>query len=530
MFTNYRGRYVLFALLILLLVIPTNGFCQSKGFSVRIDKVLTNQFPKIELQVSVLDSQGFPVPDLSADAFKLKEDEKEITNFSLSSYQNVKEPIAVVLLLDTSGSMKATGNQTPLADSIAAASAFVSHLNTDDYVGIINFADSVTVQQDLTSDKSKIPEILSSLKADGATAMNDAIITAIQMLSNRSERRAIVLLTDGEPIGDQQYDFTTALSIASAKTIPIYPIGFGDINKEQLNKLAEMTGGIAQFQPDSEQLNQAFSSILNLFRQKYILEYQTSLPADGASHQVGVELTYQGESKSHSSNFIARQPIEISFPELVDGSYLVDNQEITINVDGLNPIDKVEAFLDDQLLVAFKNPPYVIDLDTKQFSTGNHVLRVTADDALGMHSVKSIKVIIELQKKGWIFWFIGLVSVSAVAVFVALGLRRKKRIPKIAQRALLVEIEGIQPGKVWNLDQPVTRLGRKSVDNEINLKGLGASRSHAVIERSQRGYVIRAVKEENPVLVNGITVREKILKDNEVIQLGESKFRFEYEK
>lgn len=526
-----KRKFIFAILLTFVLFVSLFGtvIAQTSGFQVQIDQILTNEFPKVQLNLSILNAQGFPITALTSNEISLKEDGKEIDNFSLSTFVNDEEPLAVVILIDTSGSMKPVGNQNPLGDAVAAASNFVDQLSADDYVAVISFADKVTLLQDLTTDKSDISMNLQSLRANGSTVMNDAIVSALNLLTNRSERRAIVLITDGRPDGDQKYNFNNALNLAAARSIPIYPIGFGDVDDEQLQKLAEMSGGIAQVKPDSQELSAAFSSILALFREKYALSYTSLLTADDASHQVEVRMDYQGESQSALINYVARDPIKVEFLQPAVGSVLSGRSDIQISVDTLNPISQVDFYIDDALITSFIDSSYVFSWDTKEFVAGEHTLRIVAHDTLGFETEKTATYIVELPRNERLYWGIGLV-VLVIGVIVFSIIRRGKTTKSLqsVRSAVLIELEGLNPGQEWNLKRNIIRLGRKMADNEIHLKGIDASRNQAVVERSKTGFCIRSLKPENPVIVNGESIEQHVLQPGDIIQMGESVFRFEY--
>ncbi|MGV8025612.1 MAG: VWA domain-containing protein [Anaerolineaceae bacterium] len=529
MFSHRKSHLAILLGFVVLLSLYGTAAAQASGFQIKIDQILTNKFPEVQLNLSILNTQGFPITGLTSEDITLKEDGKDIEGFNISTFSNNEEPLAIAILVDTSGSMKAVGDQDPLGDAVEAASAFINQLSADDYVAVISFADDVTLLQNLTADKSNASSNLRSLKADGATAMNDAVVTALNLLTDRSERRAIVLITDGRPQGDQKYDFNNALSLAAARSIPIYPIGFGDVNEDQLQKLAEMSGGVAQIKPGSQELSDALSSILALFRQKYSLTYISSLTEDDASHQVEVLLNYQGESQSAFINYVARNPINVEILQPTAENVIKDQVEIQVSVDALNPVSQVEIYIDDVLMQTFSQAPYLYNWNASDGIAGAHTIRVVAKDTLGFEDVKVLNAVVELPSNEWMYWAIGLVVLVVAAISIPLILRsRTKKTTENIQKAVLVETGGLQLGMEWDLDKNIIRLGRKMAENDIRLKGIDASRNHAVIERSKTGFCIRSLKPENPVIVNGENVEQRILQPGDVIQMGESFFRFEY--
>jgi hypothetical protein len=149
-------------------------------------------------------------------------------------------------------------------------------------------------------------------------------------------------------------------------------------------------------------------------------------------------------------------------------------------------------------------------------------------DEFGFADEAVLDVVVELQRQDWLYWLIGLVVLIAAALFISLGLRRRKIPPKAVQKAVLIEVKGHQPGAEWALDKEEVNLGRLAADNDIHLKGKQASRNHAKIEKTAKGYVITTKKRENPLIVNGQSTLQATLKENDTIKLGESVFRFEY--
>ena len=100
-------------------------------------------------------------------------------------------------------------------------------------------------------------------------------------------------------------------------------------------------------------------------------------------------------------------------------------------------------------------------------------------------------------------------------------------LPVAAGQAVLREMEGLNPNQVWPLTADEIHLGRKKDENDIPLQGLRASRRHADIRRYEANYVIYSLSQENPVLINNEPVVQQVLQPRDVIQAGESIFRFE---
>ena len=110
------------------------------------------KFPFIQAYISVSDTQGLPVKNLNTSNFTLSEDNHPVTDFKIVSAQNNVQPLAIVLAIDTSGSMGYGAPQTALQKSIQAAKAFIASLTTQDTVALVSFSDTPTMVQDFTTD------------------------------------------------------------------------------------------------------------------------------------------------------------------------------------------------------------------------------------------------------------------------------------------------------------------------------------------------------------------------------------------
>ncbi len=80
------------------------------------------------------------------------------------------------------------------------------------------------------------------------------------------------------------------------------------------------------------------------------------------------------------------------------------------------------------------------------------------------------------------------------------------------------------PQKVPVGDKPVT-IGRHA-DNVVVLNDVQASRFHAVIGRSQGGYIVKDLDSRNGTRLNGQPVKTAKLNEGDVVQVGETQFRF----
>ena len=91
----------------------------------------------VNVYLSVVDSAGNPIKDLTAENFTVSEDSQQVDIESVELVSD--EPINLVLVLDISGTMSGSG----IDSAKEAASNFIEGLADDDRVAVITFNDEI---------------------------------------------------------------------------------------------------------------------------------------------------------------------------------------------------------------------------------------------------------------------------------------------------------------------------------------------------------------------------------------------------
>ncbi len=176
-----------FRLLLLVFVSVSRVSAQEPPFTLKVD------VPFIPVDVSVEDTAGRPVNNLSADDFELYEDgiRQQIHYFS-----PVSTPYNVLLLLDRSGS-----TQHKWSFMQKAVAGFIASLRPQDHVAIGTFDSEFQMQVDWTADRGTavmaLPKLLNP-KTIGGTNFYEALEHALRREFRQvMGRRAVLVLTDG---------------------------------------------------------------------------------------------------------------------------------------------------------------------------------------------------------------------------------------------------------------------------------------------------------------------------------------------
>ncbi len=255
------------------------------------DEIISVESSIVVLNATITDAKGKAVTGLKQNQFKVLEDGQEQ---KLDVFEAEPTPFAAVILIDTSGSMESS---VSLARS--AAIRFLDGLRSDDVTAIYNFDSKVSLVQNFSNSRD-VAENLFNLKANGMTALNDAIFQAALELGKRNEkRRAIIVLSDGADTFSRRSS-DKALKAAVAANATIYTIdmaAFGSSSNGRaqsqgaLKNFAEKTGGKFITTPGGVAMREALKNIVEELGVQYTLGYQpTNLKKDGKWRAIEIKV------------------------------------------------------------------------------------------------------------------------------------------------------------------------------------------------------------------------------------------------
>ncbi|WP_377270494.1 extracellular solute-binding protein [Peterkaempfera sp. SMS 1(5)a] len=198
----------------------------------------------------------------------------------LDSYENqLRRPSRTVYVLDTSGSMEGdrlSRLKTALAGLTGTDNTPGKRFRDREEVTLMPFADTVKSVLTHTVEEGRQQQALKAiradtdaLRADGGTAIYSSLQEAYRYLGQRAGQAggdrftSIVLMTDGQnTAGGGAGDFNSfyAALPADQRSVPVFPILFGDSDRAELQHIADLTGG-RLFDAVGSSLSGAFEEI-----------------------------------------------------------------------------------------------------------------------------------------------------------------------------------------------------------------------------------------------------------------------------
>lgn len=274
----------------LLLAMPASALAADATLGVRVED--SSNLPALTLSVTL--PAELLGSSLSEPTFRVAENGVEAEVISAeSATEAAREPVDVVLVLDTSGSMKGA----PLSDALTAARAFVDAMGPEDRTAVVTFAFEPTVRSGFTGDQAQLLSALEGIQATGETAVHDALVRAAGLaVKNAGRQTAIVLLSDG---GDtvSVTSFQSALGALKSSGASVYAVTLRskEWDPRALSSLASQTGGRAVAVDDSTRLLSIYEALSEEIRTQYLVTYR-SLGPNTKDLEVHVTASLEGET------------------------------------------------------------------------------------------------------------------------------------------------------------------------------------------------------------------------------------------
>lgn len=228
----------------LLMILVFVASAQDRDDVIKVDTEL------VAFEVAVVDKGGKPVRNLKEDEFLVYEDgaERSIDFFQPLRRNEKDRPLSVVFALDVSGSM----TEAEIERLRAAMQSFISRLaDYDSYFAVISFAMEVRTLQSFTNRRDKLEKSFDKLVRDQdglSTHAYDAVDEAVRLIArkapkvirDRIPKRAVIVVSDGFPVGDAVSPKTLIERANDAET-SVYSVILPSYSRLQIDKRPVMT-------------------------------------------------------------------------------------------------------------------------------------------------------------------------------------------------------------------------------------------------------------------------------------------------
>jgi len=248
----------------------------SQNSDIILKKIYSEKFPDIIFYIDFKEGSQLGSIDLTAEDLNIVENGQQIKNVVVEKADTVNEPIGVVLVLDTSGSMKGE----PIEAAKSATALFIDEMRKIDKFAIVGFSDNIRVYSSFTRDRQQLYSSIAQIEAKGETSLFDGIDISIEQFANINLKyKYIVVLSDGmDTVSKLKY--TDNISKAQRENITIYSIALisKDYNPANLKEISESTNGELLTAASAGQLKELYEKISRKIRNQYKISYTSQWP------------------------------------------------------------------------------------------------------------------------------------------------------------------------------------------------------------------------------------------------------------
>ena len=279
----------------------------------------------VRVFVTVTDRDGRLVTTLKRENFEIRDEGKPQ---ALTQFDNSRQPVRLIVMLDVSGSME--GNLQLLR---SAGTQLFTRLLGDDVARVGTFGYDITISPSFTRNPEELAAALpDAIGPDAPTPLWRAMGEALGAFGEGDDKRKVILvLSDGKdsgPTGFRQRPASQAdtidrarledvmiyaIGLHSRRTQPMTPgIGQGglqamllaDMPDPGLARVAEETGGGYMEIRFGQDLGAAFAAVADELHTQYLLAFAPP-KRDGKVHEIGVRVDKAGLKARARKSYVA---------------------------------------------------------------------------------------------------------------------------------------------------------------------------------------------------------------------------------
>jgi VWFA-related protein len=265
----------------LLVIVGLSTLVHGQTFKSTVDQVA--------VPVTIQSELNEPASDLRQDDFRVFDDGRPVP---IVAFGKVRQPVHVLLLLDTSRSMVAS-----LSEVRSAANALIAQLGPDDSIQVGTFSSALRLSPPFSGDERHLATRLPLAPGANMTILYDALAEGCYAFTRDMDRRAIFVVSDGTDTASSA-SARIVMQRAAEANVAIYAVGLSSRTTESgksvvrapdstLRAIAEDTGGRYVYAETARDLSRPFEAMIEELHQQYILGF-TPAAADGRLHSLVV--------------------------------------------------------------------------------------------------------------------------------------------------------------------------------------------------------------------------------------------------
>lgn len=260
------------------------------------EPVFRTEARTVEVYATVLDRHGRYVDGLPRESFQVAENGRAQP---IASFDSDSTELSCAILLDTTGSM-----QKALPALKNVISRLIDEFRDRDFISIYAFSTAFEQLQDFTRDKSAAKRAVMRTRAEGETALFDALMRVAIAAAGRPGKKAVLVFTDGD-------DNASVISAQRASEqarklgVPVYTVAQGEAGRSNvlmrtLKEIARTTGGNAYTVKQAHDSAKIFEDVAAELQHTYLLSYRFPEGKEDGWRKIQVSLSGAKEYKDYT--------------------------------------------------------------------------------------------------------------------------------------------------------------------------------------------------------------------------------------
>jgi len=244
------------------------------GKDLYVSHVDTTQYPKVVITLSGRDTV---LDRVAAKKEIVIRDTHNTVTFTVEKPDGKDTVADICCVVDESGSMSGQ----PMEDLKTALSGFINSLQSDASIGIVGFSDSYVIRAPLSNLHESAAAAVGDIYASGGTDISSGISGGLEVLQESTKQKVILLMTDGQ----SSIDMSVVEQAAQTGTV-IHCIGFGGVNDDLLQTIADATGGQYIRADSSSELINVYLSLVGVIGNHIKITYTVDTTGSAATEEV----------------------------------------------------------------------------------------------------------------------------------------------------------------------------------------------------------------------------------------------------
>lgn len=233
-------------------------------------------------------------PDLSTVAASIEGKSVEATAvLAAKSGESVKR--TTILAIDVSNSMRGE----KFEEAKRAAAVFLETVPADVRVGIVTFAQSVTVVQEPDLDRASAVALLDDLDLSAQTSLYEGIQQAVRS-SGAEGQRNVIVLSDGADTSDLPLGDVTGMIEDSEVRVDVVALAQSAAARQSLERIASVGGGRVLDADEPGALSAAFASQAQALARQVVVNL--TVPADLEATEGTVSVSLEADGATYTDN------------------------------------------------------------------------------------------------------------------------------------------------------------------------------------------------------------------------------------